>query len=77
MDVGQLENPYSSAEKTGKTGGTGLFKIGDYDEPKKQTKNGRAEEPGLVQQAGESIKDRVSSTINTLSGNNDSNSTNQ
>lgn len=70
MDIGELKNPYSK-KKSSNTGGTGLFKIGDYDEPKK-TNDGKAGEPGLVEQAGESVKNGVSSTVNTLTGNKDS-----
>lgn len=68
MDIGQLKNPYSSKQESSNTSGTGLFKIGDYDEPKK-TQNDKAEEPGLVEQAGKSIKNGVSSTVNNLGGN--------
>jgi hypothetical protein len=70
MDIGELKNPYSKKESSN-TGGTGLFKIGDYDKPKK-TNDGKTGEPGLAKQAGESIKNGVSSTVNSLTGNNDS-----
>lgn len=71
MDIGQLKNPYSSSSKkeSSNTSGSGMFKIGDYDEPKK-TKDGKQQQPGLVEQAGESIKNGVSSTVNTLTSNN-------
>jgi hypothetical protein len=41
MDIGELKNPFSSdkskAKKT-QTGTSGIFKIGDYDEKPKSTK---------------------------------------
>ncbi|KAK4515291.1 uncharacterized protein ATC70_002901 [Mucor velutinosus] len=72
MDIGELKNPYSAKKESGNTStGSGLFKIGDYDEPKKSNNNGKQQgQPGLVEQAGESIKNGVSSTVNTLTGNN-------
>ncbi|KAL9560193.1 hypothetical protein MBANPS3_000045 [Mucor bainieri] len=67
MDIGELKNPFSAKKESG----SGLFKIGDYDEPKKTNNDGKQQEQaGLVEQTGESIKNGVSSTVNTLTGNN-------
>jgi hypothetical protein len=74
MDVGQLNNPFSSSAaskpKEDKTShpnaqktGSGLLKIGDYDEPK-SSKN-----PHLTKQAAQTVSEGVQSMTNKLSGN--------
>lgn len=71
MDIGQLKNPFSSKKK--EPAGSGLFKIGDYDEPQRNpSKNTQADEPNLATQAGESMKNGAENAVNKVTGNDDS-----
>lgn len=76
MDIGQTENPFAASgadkpieNKDNKTNpnaqktGSGLFKIGDYDEPNSKSKNSN-----LAEQTTETVSKGLESVTNKLTG---------
>lgn len=70
MDIGQLKNPFSSKENKKDPVGSGLFKIGDYDEPQSKgpKKNTQADEPSLARQASASVRNGAENIVNKVTG---------
>ena len=71
MDVGQLKNPFSKKTSESSSGSTGLFKIGDYDtQPASQNTN-KQEEPSIVKQTAETVKNEAQSMVDKAKGQDD------
>ncbi|KAI8375520.1 hypothetical protein BD560DRAFT_392551 [Blakeslea trispora] len=69
MDVGQLKNPFSKKTSEDASGSTGLFKIGDYDTPSESQKTNQQEEPSIVKQTTETMKNQAQSIMDKATGN--------
>lgn len=67
MDIGQSDNMFSKNTSTSDTGGTGLFKIGDYDKPAQKTSQTN-NEGGMLDQVTNTVKNEAQAVADKVTG---------